>query len=252
MFILFIPTIVNIPSLWNEKAANFEKLDVNFSFQLKEPFYLLKDPSIKIDNHGNNLSDEKVLITQDGIFYRSFFFFGSKKGIPLNKDVDISQSSNVTTFLNLALWFLIPSLFVWSIILFSVYFALIIFITSLLAMLLAWAFRIGLSWFKLLKVSVYACTIMILIQLILMPFYRLFIIPLVAYWVLVFIVIFLIKDELMPHGTSSVRVSDSRKNIFAVKRKSDSEDINVDEEAITPKKRKKSYEEENDGYVELK
>jgi hypothetical protein len=249
MFILFIPAIMSIPSTWNDKAANFEKLDVNFSFQLKEPFYLLNDPKIKIDNNGTNLSDESLLITQDGVFYKRFLFFGSKVGIPLSKNVDISQSSNFDSTLNILLWFLIPSLFVWSIIFFVVYYAIIIIITSVLALIISWAFRLAISWFNLLKVSVYACTIMILIQLVFMPFYTLFLIPLLAYWLLVVIIMFLVKDELMPHGGSSVKLSNFKKDIFS-SRKNDSDD--VDEDIVRPKKRKRSYEEENDGYIELK
>lgn len=246
MFILFIPKIINIPAAWDEKASNFENLGVNFSFQLKEPFYLIKEPAVKIDNYGNNISGEQVLITRDGIFYKSFIFFGGKKGIPLDKDVDISKSKNIDTFINIVLWFLIPSLFFWSIVLFSVYFALIILVTFIIASMISWAFKLKISMAKVLKITIYACTIMILLRLLLMPFYSVFFIALIAYWLLVIIVVFLVKDELLPHGSSAFRQS-SKKNIFYNKDDKDSEEY-----LHKTKNKKRSYDEENEGYIELK
>ncbi len=195
MFILFIPFLFYTHQYVAEDIAHFQNLTVASTFTLKDSFNLLSDPIIKFDSKKQNISDEFVLITPDTASYRQFFMFGKQIDIPLNKGLDIASSPNANVFISLGLLFLLPSLFFWSIIFFMVYFMMIIFVTFILGSILAGIFRVNITLLKTLKASIYACTIFIVLQLVLMPFFRLLLLPLALYWILFLIILFLWRDE---------------------------------------------------------
>jgi len=231
---------------------NFDQMDINFSFSLKQPFNLVDTPLIRVEKD-NNLTNEKVLITEQGIYYRSLFFFGSTQFIPIEKGMDARSSDNFKNALTTLFWFMLPSLFFWSIILFAIYFIIVIFVTFILALVFSWIFQISLGWSRILKSAIFASTILIVLQLVLMPFYRSILLPLIAYWVLLLIVILLLKDELQPHGKSNIFVDHSsgkHKDGFSKSPRQDSFD--VDEHGnVKGNRKKRSADEENEGYVEL-
>ena len=257
MFILFIPIFFSFPAFFDQKTANFEKLDLNLSFALKEPINLLSDPLIRVGNPDDNITDARLLITEDSIYYKSFFLFGKTKSIPLETNINIKSSETIKSGLMNLLLFLLPSFIFWSIIFFCIYFFVVILFTFLLALLIVWAFRMSISALSLFKTSIYASTIMIALQLIIMPFYRIIFIPVFAYWILMLIIILLLKDEKRSSGKSNVFAEESygskHKDVFSKHSKEDS--VNSDEHGnmqSSVKKHKKSFEEENDGYVMMK
>jgi hypothetical protein len=247
MFILLIPSFVSINAFIENKTANFDKMDVNFSFSLKQSFNVLNDPLIRVDNQ-SNMSNEALLITQDGIYYRPIF--SKPRLIPFDAGVDVRTNSLLKNTLSTMIWFMLPSLLLWSILFFAIYFIILILITYILALVFAWVFRIGVGWPRLLKSSIYASTILIGLQLVLMPYYRTIIIPVAAYWILMIIIILLLKDETQMHGRSNAFDNTRSAGSFG-KSKKDSYD--VDESGnLKSARRRRSVDEENEGFVELK
>jgi hypothetical protein len=248
MMLLFIPKFLSWPSDIAQESRNFEKMDVNFTFSLLKSFNIMEDPLVKVEKKGVNFTNEKILMTEEGIYYRQYFFFGASRFLPLNEGFDFKSGiaeSSVSTLI----WLLLPSIIFWSLIFFAIYFIVIVMITFFVFMIFSWAFRITLGWTRVLKSAIYASTVLILLQLILMPFFRTVLIPIVAYWILLLIVILILKDEMHPHGKSDFFVESSHhKDVFKKH-----ESFDVDESGnLKSGKRKKSFDEENDGYVELK
>ena len=234
MFILLIPSMLTFPNFWAEKTANFERLDVNFTFKLREPFYLLQDPSIRVEQSGNNLTTARVLITEDGVYYRSFFFFGQKKAIPLDRTWDLAAQPDISGFF----FFMLLSLVFWSSLLFISYSIFLILVGFLVAYVMSWIFGVFIKPSRALKISVYASTILILTQLLLMPFFRTFFLPIIAHWLLIAIAVLLMRDEIKPHAKAS------KKEIFQKK--------DPDDGVTSSKHSKKDFEKESEGYVEWK
>jgi hypothetical protein len=248
MMVLFIPKFLSLPAAIEGDTQNFERMDINFSFSLLQSFNMLEDPLVKIEKKGVNFTDEKILITEEGIYYKQYFFFGNPRFVPINEGFDI-KSGIMRSSVSTVLWLLLPSIIFWGLIFFAIYFLIIIMMTCLVFMLFSWAFRISLGWTRVFKSAIYSSTVLVSLQLILMPFYRIVILPVVAYWILLLIVILVLKDEMHPHGRSSLFVESSHhKDVFKKH-----ESFDVDEtDNLKSGKRKKSFDEENDGYVELK
>ncbi|MGV8151156.1 MAG: hypothetical protein ACP5NV_05500 [Candidatus Woesearchaeota archaeon] len=243
MLVLLIPTFFSVPEYLNSQALNFERVDVDFNFVLKEPFYLLEDPAIRVEQSGGELNDSRVLITEDGIFYKSFILFGAKKSIPLTKSYDLSTQN--PELANLFL-FLLPSVIFWSAIFFLVYFILIILFTFVVALGFSWIFGSRIKPSRVIKIVFFSSTILILVQLLLIPFFRTIFIPVIVYWLLVIIILFMSKDHVdggREKGVYGQKSSSNKKSVF-----SDSDE----DEVPVVKKRKKSFEKENEGYVEWK
>jgi len=243
MFVLLIPAFYSFPGYWNDKVNNFEKLDVNFSFQLKQPFYLLDDPAIRVEQSGSNLTDARILLTEDGIFYKSMIFFGNKKVIPLHETYSLSDERPNVSRLT---FFVLPSLIFWSMVFFTIYFIVIIIISILLSGAIAWSFGSRIHPTKVIRIGLYASTILVLLQLLLIPFLRTMFIPIIVYWILLLIIMFLFKDEHQPHG-AYVASSGSKKNIFSKKQV-----FEDDDSPPARKKKKVDFEKENEDFVEWK
>ena len=240
MFILFIPGIINFQSSMESKFSNFDSMTVNYSFQLKQPFNLLDDPLIKVADDNYSMSNERVLITDEAIFYKQFLFFGKPVEFPVEKDFDIAKSVIAKSNLNKFLVFLLPSLFFWTFIFSFTYFFCVIIFTYMIALVASYALRLEINWASLMKCTIYAATVMISVQLMLMPFVRIFFIPLAAYWILLVLILLLFRNA--PKAASSKIASKHSK----------AEHFDVDENGNVKGKHRKSYEEENDGFVELK
>ncbi|MEM4638175.1 MAG: DUF1189 family protein [Candidatus Woesearchaeota archaeon] len=243
-FLLFIlilmPVLYSIPSYFDSKVANFEELNINFSFKLKEPFYIVESPAVRVEQSGSNLTNARILITEDGIFYRSFFYFGEKKVIPLKDHYDITQEKNrfVKTLL-----FILPSIIFWATLFFIFYISLIIIFTVIIAFIILMFINYRIGFVKVLKIALYCSTILVFTQLLLLPFIKSLLLPLAAYWLLIILVLFLYKDEKKVKG---VNVSDYDEKPYKKK------GLDYSSEKGSVVKKKKSFNEENEGYIEWK
>jgi len=268
MFVLFIPNIYSARSNVASGLEHFDNLTVNSQFNVKESFNILSDPVIRFEQSDDNVSNNLVVITPDSLFYKRYIFFGEQRGVSLNKNVDVANSDRAQKIISIGFFFLLPALLFWAVVFSIVYFAVIIFVTYLLVMTISGVMRIDVSMLRLLKMCIYASTIFILLQLVLMPFIRVFILPLIVYWLLVIIILFLWQDSMFKSRKTS---SDDReifssheghKNIFGgsgisrhdgvEKRDSYDVDEHGNMKASATAKRHRSFDEENDGYVELK
>lgn len=242
-FILLLPALYSMPGYWNDKVSNFEELNINFSFQLKDSFYLLDDPAIRVEQTGSNLTGARVLITEDGIFYKSFIFFGQKKVIPLHDSYNLAEQQPKFSRL---VFFIIPAIIFWAMVFFTLYFLVVVLISVLLSSIILWSLGSRIRFITVLKIGLYASTILVLLQLLLLPFLRTVFIPLIAYWLLLLIILFLLRDEHKSHGSYVGPKEGSKKDVFSRK------EIYEDDDPTPRRKRKIDFEKENEGYVEWK
>jgi hypothetical protein len=267
MSILFIPFLFYTGDYVSKNVEHFENLTVKSEFALKDSFNLLSDPVIRFEPAEKNMTNELVLITPQAVSYKRYFVFGSQRNVPL-QGADIANSARAKMLISLGFFFLLPSLFFWAIIFSIVYFTAILLITYILVLIFAGLFRINIEILRLFKMCMYALTIFILLQLLLMPFFRIFILPLAAYWILIIIILFLWRDhqksEHHPQGDEENFKGSKSREIFgggkesAFKQKHNksalSDSYDVDEHGNikgSSKKHKSMDEDDNDGYVEL-
>ncbi|MFA5797655.1 MAG: DUF1189 family protein [Candidatus Woesearchaeota archaeon] len=257
MFILFIPALFYAPQDIQSAASNFNTFTFKSDISFDTPFIFMEDPLVVFSKNAT-LGDATLLFTDNGVYYRSFIVFGKVQELPFDKETDIKNDAYATRTLSMFLFFLGPSLFFWAFVVFAIYFWIIIFITFLLGILLTRLLSIPLRLSRILKTAVYTSTILVVLQLILMPFYRLFYLPIIAYWILFIIVIVAIKDGEEKPGTSvayDAPKHSSKSGIWDKPSSSSREDRHTrGDEYPTPSasKRKRSFDEENDGYVTLK
>jgi hypothetical protein len=264
MFLIFIPYLFYVGTFVTNSVSHFDELNLTSEFSLKDSFNILSNPVIRLESDNKNMTNEMVLITPQAISYKHYLLFGPVREIPLQKGIDLATSTRARTLIGLGLIFIFPSLFFWSIWLSLVYFSVIILITYIFVLIITGLLRINLSLFRLFKSCIYASTIFIMLQLILMPFFRMFFLPLAVYWLLMLIILFLWRD----HGKSErdpehSGKSGSKKNIFGERsgnsfNKSSSkadirDEYEVDENGNAKGSSRKhaSRSDEDDGYVEL-
>jgi hypothetical protein len=273
MSLLFIPYIYSAKGYVEKSVGHFDNLTVSSNFTLKESFNLLSDPVIKFDSDSKNITDELVIITPDSINYKRYLIFGQHRSIPLNNGVDVASSERAQHLISLGFFFMLPSLLFWAVILSIFYFTVIILFTYILVMIIAASMRINVSLLRLLKMCIYSSTIFILLQLLLMPFFRVFIFPLVVYWILVVIILFLWQDSMFKNRDQGADKNvfgsheNKSKEIFGGSSNGSSHSEHSRHDTIPTKdeyevdehgnmkgasKKHKNFDSENDGYVELK
>jgi len=184
MSLMFIPFLYYTGSYITESVSHFDNLTVKSDFALKESFNILSDPVIRFESTNKNMTNEMVLITPELVSYKRYLLFGAERSIPLTQSLDLVHSERARILVSVGIFFLLPSLFFWALIFSIIYFAVIILVTYLLALIITGLLRMNLSILKLLKLCIYSATIFIVLQLLLMPFFRIFWLPLTAYWYL--------------------------------------------------------------------
>jgi len=270
MFILLTPVWYNAGTYIDSGIGHFNTLNASLQFEVKEPFNLLSSPLIRLDRPEANMTKESILITPEKISYKHYILAGSEQSIPMVRSVDVTTSERTRGLIGLGLMFMLPALFFWAVILSIVYFGLLILLTYIIVMIFTSSLKIAASSLQLLNLCIYGTTISIMLQLFLMPFIKVFWIPLIIYWILVAVILMLWRDVPSNNGPKYAHEeeyedsSPKSKNIFGRKdesdqyrpkhksEKQDSYDVDARGNTKSGPKRKKSFDEENDGYVELK
>jgi hypothetical protein len=273
MFILFIPAIYSTTDYVSRGIGHFDTFTLSSNLILRDSFNLLDSPLIRFENKDANVTNEFMLITPDKVSYKSYLLFGSERNLVLDHTTDLTSDAKAKSWLVLLFFFILPSLLFWSIILSVVYFTIMILITLIVMLMISSVFRINIRIVNLLKLCIYSSTIFILLQLLLMPFYRVLALPLAIYWLLILVTLFVLRD-IDTLRTSNERRNNNSKNyssessktesIFgsshkfsnAVSKnsvsKQDSYDIDENGNLKGSSKKSKYRGDEDDGYVELK
>ncbi|MFH1505692.1 MAG: DUF1189 family protein, partial [archaeon] len=173
-FVLFVPHVLNLSNTLGNNLDKFEEFNIDINMKLKDPFYLSTKPEVLLDLNKTNLTGEQILINDREIVYKEYVFFGEKR-IVYDELTDIKATEKTLKDILPVLGILIlPSIIVWVFVFFSIKFLIYIFIAAFIALLISKGkHRYG----KLMKVGLYASTLSIILELALLPVYR------ISWWI---------------------------------------------------------------------
>lgn len=179
MAIISLPKITLLPDQIEGELEKFEVFNISIDTEMSSPIkFTESDPQIVIDTTGNTtvMGDEKLLITEDYIYYRPY---ARAKAYNISEFKDITEKkkeiSRMLTFLAIIL---IPTILITSYILFLVKYIITIIAASLLLFVAARIAKENLGILKSLNTALYAATPMILLEVIFIPFNSRHLIPL--------------------------------------------------------------------------
>ncbi|MFH1401203.1 MAG: DUF1189 family protein [Nanoarchaeota archaeon] len=198
MLVVAVPVIFLSGATLQSHLASFDEFSVDANVSASRPIVLLDHPSIVIALD-KNMSDERVLINKEGIFYKKFGFFGVDAfRFDTLKDVPASASDLSRVLVALA-FLLLPSLVVFVFSWFTVKYVATVVVLALLAWVLVRLFKYRLPLVSLLKVGLYATTFVILLEVAIFPLWRLSWWPILVY-VLFFVLVVALNAEPKGHA----------------------------------------------------
>lgn len=138
MLVLAIPKLAKMPGEISEQLAKFEKFQLAGNVSMSSPIKLpSSEPVIILDTSGayTELTTERLLITQDTIFYRPFLST-HKVAVADLKDVK-NNRDEVKTFLAMLAFFLLPSVVFYAYVaVWLKYFLMVLVLSIVLSVLL--------------------------------------------------------------------------------------------------------------------
>lgn len=214
---------------------SFNKFEVNINMTTNNEIILFKSPKISIDTENKELNDRNIVITNDGIIYKKFYFFGMDK-LDYPNDGNILNQPQTKTVLTLILFLLFPGIILFTLIFFGISYIILSLISTSLLLL----FHRKRSFSDYYKLSIYALTPMILLHIIFLPTTTMLITPIIIYIVWISLAIFFLGDVVLP----SMKKSEVKKiKTKTEKNKSSKNKINKKDKKIS---QAKEEEEEND------
>ena len=169
MFLIALPKILLIKSHLNEAAIHISQLDVNINLETTEPILIpQKNPLIVLDTTGNRtMQNEILLITKDLLFFQ---FAGNDQDFPFGQnDLVENRRQMVSMFTGLFL-LILPTLFLIYYILYVIKYFLIIIPVAFVTYAFAKPMGNALDFKHMLSLSFYTSTIMIIIEVLTIPF----------------------------------------------------------------------------------
>lgn len=193
MLLLLIPgVLIGAPQL-EQRMHTFQDSWIDGNFTAAEPIVLISDPKIIVDLSENaTLGKEKLLITQGGVEWKRYYFFGktTREWTDIQNVKDISSG-----FYTAIILFLAPSIAFWFGIVFILKYLIMAFIFGTLAFFIPKLWRHAISYNNAIKVALYSTTAMMLIEMILFPFYRISWLPIALFFIFLVIGITLVGDR---------------------------------------------------------
>jgi hypothetical protein len=173
MLIAAIPQMIKFPMYMNEQLFKFSSLSVNVTAGMNEPIIITQNnPQLIIDTTGNitTLTKGNILITNNSLIYRAFF---QKKEINLSGNL-LEQKQSVVKVIKLLVILAAPMLYSVLYVVSALKFLLIIFICAGITFIILKIIKNKTGFRHLLRIMLHASTIMMLIDLVCLPyaFYR--------------------------------------------------------------------------------
>jgi hypothetical protein len=180
--LLLLPKLVTFQKTIDEKFSKFDYFNISIKQKMNSPLILTENPFPKIvidTTQDRNLTDEDLLITENKII---------RKGLFKEETTEIESFSNILynkdkiqKFVIYASIIMVPSLFVIAYLFYFIKFMLIILAAWAIAILILKLTKHKFKLARIFKIAVYSSTIMILLEMISMPFVRLRLIPLLIF-----------------------------------------------------------------------
>ncbi len=179
MLLLFIPAAFLDVSKLQSAISSFESFQLDGNVTASAPFVLVDSPKVGVDLSANaSLRDEKVLFTSAGVEWKQWYFFGHARQ-PWDSLRDVTGMSSGA--IAAAFLFLAPSMAFWLGVVLLLKYLFIVFVFGLLAWLVPRFWRTILPFGIALKLSLFASAVMLLVEMLVLPFTSIVWIPFLLY-----------------------------------------------------------------------
>ncbi|RJQ16926.1 DUF1189 domain-containing protein [Candidatus Woesearchaeota archaeon] len=175
--VLFIPATISFSKHLDSMLSSFDTLELKFNAVQNAPVTVFSKPLVVIDLNKTNMSNEQVLITQKDFFYKKYFAFGKD-------EKSLKTIGNIKNYDNLLLYafiFMIPAFLLLIFIAYTLKNLALAVILSLIGFIIFKILSYEIRFGQVFKTAIYSATIMILLEILLLLFFPLFLIPMVLY-----------------------------------------------------------------------
>jgi hypothetical protein len=195
MFLFLIPLGIMYINSIESKTNNLSQFVINISVQQKDPVVFTQKPLIVLDLSKENKTDEHVLINEHTIIYDKFFIFGQNE-IQFRDYANLLQNmTSLKRILYIVFIALLPSLFFVLFIYFTIKYLAIALIASILGYFIVSISKQEIKYLAALKIALYATTLLILLDIVILPFYFFILLPVIAYAIFYGICIWLVSEK---------------------------------------------------------
>jgi hypothetical protein len=201
LFLLSIYKLAGFQSQFGEVIGKFDKLEMDVDFELAEPIQFGR---FVMDNE-RNYSDEKVLITQDGIVSKSIpcllldpvCVFEDRPELKDSESLkDIRGYGNeLGSTLALMLVLMLPGLLLFFLLYYTLKYLIVITLAFCIAFIVTRIARYEISPKQLYLAGLYSATVMILLEIISFYFMAFFWVPVLAYLIMYTVSIMMVGDR---------------------------------------------------------
>jgi hypothetical protein len=185
MVIVSIPRYLVLSEELTTQLSSFTAFDVNTNIVLQEPITILHTPLVVVNPQQENMSDEAILINDQGILHKKAFWRGTQTttwetilNIP-------SHAQTYAKWLTIAIIIITPTLLALLGLALLLELFVIIIATSVLAWLITKIARFQINFTSIIKVCTIASVPLIMLQIIPFFYIRWLFIPLGVYLLLV-------------------------------------------------------------------
>ncbi len=204
MTLVALPKFIAIPDYLQSKMQSFDKFDVKLDVEMNSPMVLTtREPEIVVDTSGKLtnvttvMKHAHIFITNDSLYYKLLF---KPEKIELAKYKDIlKEKRNYSTLVYYLIIFAMPSLLFMSFIIILVRYLLITHIAAAAGFIITRLAGYAIDFKTLFNSALYASTVMILPELLLLPFLKpLFNVP-IALFVILYMIVIIIECQKLRH-----------------------------------------------------
>ena len=171
MSIFALPTLIGIGGYVNDQFSKVEELSIDINFKTTEPIIITeRNPQIAIDTTGTiaEVNDTRALVTNEAILYT---FFGRTRSINLTQFKDVKANKDeVTKNLLWLLLLILPSVIIGLYVIYLLKYIILILLVTWIVYGICRIFNLKLKFKRLLTMGIYASTIMVILEIIAIPF----------------------------------------------------------------------------------
>lgn len=183
MLIVGAPRLFTLPGRIAEGLGAFEEFTLSANVSMREPLTVSALPLVVIDLDKENITDERLLINEQGVEHKGWFSQRSYEWESLRRVSSYAPKYSSWLFV-LSLLFL-PSLIVALLLLAAIEVAVLTLVTLALGLVISRLAHLSISAKQLVKVSLIACAPALSVQLIPFFYIRWLVVPLVFFVLLV-------------------------------------------------------------------
>jgi len=178
MLLLSIPQLIKLPGTISQQLSKFEKFQTSANVTMSSPIKLPgSNPVFILDTSGayTELKSERVLITNDKIFWKPLFrthelSTGELKDLKNNRD-------QVKTFLAMLAFFLLPSVLFWAFVAVWLKYFLMILLLSIILFILLDLTHWRRTWKEFFVIGCYVSLLPVLVEVIVGAIDKRFLLP---------------------------------------------------------------------------